>query len=64
MFNEEEFLQGLSKRNTTVTIFTTNGFQMHGLIREIGKEAILFSDGGVEQMIYKHAISTIRIGRF
>lgn len=43
-----------------VRIYTTNGYQMVGYITGIEDDCIVFEMNGVEQIVYKHAISTIR----
>lgn len=42
-----------------VTVFLTNGFQMRGIIRGFDSFIVLLETEGKQQMIYKHAISTV-----
>ena len=57
---EHTFLKSLIDSRTHVRVIVTNGFQMTGRILDQDDRAILIrEDGGVEKMVYKHAISTI-----
>lgn len=42
-----------------VTVFTTNGFQMNGFITMYDNYVVVIDSDGKQQMVYKHAISTI-----
>ena len=42
-----------------VTLFLMNGFQMRGIIRGFDNFVVFLESDGKQQMIYKHAISTI-----
>jgi host factor-I protein len=42
-----------------VTIFLTNGFQIRGLIKAFDAYVIIVEADGKQQMVYKHAISTV-----
>ena len=56
---QDVFLNQLRRDRLSVTVFLMNGFQMHGIIRSFdGFTAVLDTDGK-QQLIYKHAISTI-----
>lgn len=56
---QENLLNQLRKDKIIVTIFLTNGFQFKGLIRGFDNFIILVETDGKQQMIYKHAISTL-----
>ena len=44
-----------------VTVFTTNGYQVKGSIADVSEETILvLGEDGKSQVMFKHAISTIR----
>ncbi|SEM74150.1 RNA chaperone Hfq [Lihuaxuella thermophila] len=54
------FLNQLRTRRTLVTIYLMNGFQFRGVI--VGFDTFTLTvqiTGGKQQLIYKHAISTI-----
>ena len=53
---QDLFLLSARRSRVSVTIFLVNGFQMRGVIT--GFDSFLESDGR-QQMLYKHAISTI-----
>lgn len=58
--NLQDFiLNQVRKENITVTVFLVNGFQIFGVIRSFDSYVIVLEVDGKQQMIYKHAISTI-----
>ena len=44
---------------TAVTLFLTNGFQLKGVVRGFDCFIVVIDTDGRQQIIYKHAISTI-----
>jgi host factor-I protein len=42
-----------------VTVFLTSGFQMKGTIKGFDNYVIMLDSDGKQQMIYKHAVSTV-----
>ncbi len=56
---QDKLLGALRYQNQTVMIFLTNGFQMRGIIRGFDNFVVILESDGKQQMIYKHAISTI-----
>ena len=56
---QETLLNQLRKDKTVVTVFLTNGFQLKGLIRGFDNFIVLVETDDKQQIIYKHAISTI-----
>lgn len=57
---EHTFIGDLIRGKAHVRVIVTNGYQMTGRILDHSDRAILIrEDGGVEKMVYKHAISTI-----
>lgn len=57
---EHTFLRNLIDCKSHVRLITVNGFQMTGRIKDQDDRAVLIKeDGGVEKLVYKHAISTI-----
>ena len=56
---EEAILQEVCRDKVPVTLFLMNGFQLRGTLTGFdGCTVVLVSDGK-QQMIYKHAISTL-----
>lgn len=45
--------------NMPVTVFLTNGFQLKGVVRGFDCFIVVLDTEGRQQIIYKHAISTI-----
>lgn len=56
---QDRFLEKLQVQRTPSTIFTVNGFQARGIVKEYDEISVLIENNGIEQLIYKHAISTI-----
>jgi len=56
---QDTFLNQLRKESIAATIFLVNGYQIKGSIRSFDNFTILLDVEGKQQMVYKHAISTI-----
>ena len=56
---QEGFLNRARTERVGVTVFLVNGFQMRGTIRGFDSFVVLLESEGKQQIIYKHAISTI-----
>lgn len=56
---QEVFLNQARKEKITVTIFLTNGFQFKGTVRGFDSFTVVLDCEGKQQLVYKHAISTI-----
>ena len=56
---QDSFLNQLRREKTTVTMFLMNGFQMHGTVRGFDGFTVVLDSDGKQQLIYKHAISTV-----
>lgn len=56
---QDTFLNQARAERLNVTVFLMNGFQMRGIIRSFDSFAVLLDTDGKQQLIYKHAISTI-----
>ena len=56
---QDRFLQALKKERTNVTVFLVNGFQIRGVITGYDSFVLFVLADGKQEMIYKHAISTI-----
>ena len=52
-------LNTLRKEKLDVTVFLTNGFQIKGQVKGYDNFVLILESDGKQQMIYKHAISTI-----
>ena len=56
---QDAFLARARRAGTSVTVFLMNGFQMHGVVKGYDSFVVLLDSDGKQQMIYKHAISTM-----
>lgn len=56
---QDTFLNQARKSRTPVTVFLVNGFQMRGVVTGFDAFVVLLQSEGRQQMIYKHAVSTI-----
>ena len=56
---QDLILNQVRKENMPVTVFLTNGFQIKGMIRGFDNYVIIMDSDNKQQMIYKHAVSTI-----
>ena len=55
-----DYLTQLIESQRHVVIFLMNGFQMRGTIKAQDMYSVLVEADGCTQLIYKHAISTIK----
>ena len=56
---QDSFLNQLRKDKSVVTMFLMNGFQLHGVVKGFDGFTVVLDSEGRQQLIYKHAISTI-----
>ena len=56
---QEIFLTHARRERRSVTMFLMNGFQMRGYITGFDAFTVVLNSDGKQQIIYKHAISTI-----
>lgn len=56
---QDAFLASARRAETPVTVFLMNGFQMRGIITGFDAFTVVLSTDGRQNLIYKHAISTI-----
>jgi host factor-I protein len=60
---QDAFLNTVRREKTTVMIYLVNGAKLTGRIRSFDKFSILLESGPHDQLIFKHAISTISQNR-
>ncbi len=60
---QDAFLNVVRRERDTVTIYLMNGAKLTGRIKSFDKFSVLLESGQHEQLIFKHAISTILHGR-
>ena len=60
---QDAFLNTVRREKTTVMIYLVNGAKLTGRIRSFDKFSVLLEAGAHEQLVFKHAISTISQSR-
>jgi host factor-I protein len=60
---QDAFLNTVRREKDTVTIYLMNGAKLTGRIRSFDKFSVLLESGPQDQLIFKHAISTIQHAR-
>lgn len=56
---QDTFLNRARAERVPVTLFLMNGFQLRGVLRAFDSFTVIIDSEGKQQLIYKHAISTI-----
>ena len=56
---QEAILQEVCRDKVPVTLFLMNGFQLRGTVAGFDSFVVVLISEGKQQMIYKHAISTL-----
>ena len=56
---QEIFLTRVRRGRIPVTVFLVNGFQLRGVVTGFDAFIVVVNTDGRQQVIYKHAISTI-----
>jgi host factor-I protein len=56
---QDIFLNQARKEQNPVTIYITNGFQFKGVVKGFDNYTVILETEGRQNLIYKHAISTI-----
>ncbi len=56
---QDVFLNQSRKERIPVTIYITNGFQFKGIVKGFDNYTVILDSDGRQNLIYKHAISTI-----
>lgn len=56
---QDVFLNQVRKEGILITIYLVNGFQLKGTVKGFDNYTIVLESDGKQQMIYKHAVSTI-----
>lgn len=60
---QDSFLNTARKERLNITIYLLSGVKLTGRIRSFDKYSVVLEANGQEQLIFKHAISTVVIGR-
>ena len=56
---QDVFLNQVRKEKQAITIFLLSGFQIKGLVTGFDNYTVVLDSDGKQELIYKHAISTI-----
>ncbi len=56
---QNDFFNTVRRERTTVTVFLANGKRLSGRIKSFDRFTVLLESPQGEQMIFKHAISTV-----
>ena len=59
---QDRYLNQARRDKTPLTLFLINGYQLRGTILSFDQFAVLLLSEGKQNLIYKHAISTIQPG--
>jgi host factor-I protein len=60
---QDTFLNTARKERLNITIYLLSGVKLTGRIRSFDKYSVVLEANGQEQLIFKHAISTVVMGR-
>ncbi len=60
---QDGFLNSARKEKTLVTIYLLSGVKLTGRIRSFDKYSVVLESSSQEQLIFKHAISTVVLPR-
>jgi host factor-I protein len=56
---QDTYLNTVRKDKTPITIYLVSGVKLTGKIRSFDKYSVLLENNSQEQLIFKHAISTV-----
>ena len=56
---QDAFLAGARREKLPLTVFLMNGFQMRGCVTGYDSFTVVLECEGKQELVYKHAISTI-----
>jgi len=60
---QEAFLNNARKDKTFLTIYLMSGVKLSGRIKSFDKYSVVLETNNQEQLIFKHAISTVVVSR-
>ena len=60
---QEAFLNAARKERTFLTIYLMSGVKLSGRIRSFDKYSVVLESNNQEQLIFKHAISTVVVAK-
>lgn len=60
---QDSFLNNARKDKVNITIYLLSGVKLTGRIRSFDKYSVVLETNNQEQLIFKHAISTVVMGK-
>ncbi|NPB05555.1 MAG: RNA chaperone Hfq [Aquificae bacterium] len=60
---QDEILKRAQETGTPITVYLIRGNRISGKVKAFDRFSILLEVGGEEQLIFKHAVSTVVPGR-
>lgn len=60
---QDSFLNTARKEKANITIYLLSGVKLTGRIRSFDKYSVVLESNNQEQLIFKHAISTVLMGK-
>ena len=60
---QDTFLNTARKDRSSITIYLMSGVKLSGRIRSFDKYSVVLETNNQEQLIFKHAISTVAVGK-
>ena len=60
---QDTFLNTARKERTNITVYLLSGVKLTGRIRSFDKYSVVLETNNQEQLIFKHAISTVAMGK-
>src|SRR5690242_12326656 len=60
---QDSFLNTARKDKSQITIYLLSGVKLTGRIRSFDKYSVVLETNNQEQLIFKHAISTVAVGK-
>src|ERR1700684_3514447 len=61
---QDSFLNTARKDKSVITIYLLSGVKLTGRIRSFDKYSVVLDTNNQEQLIFKHAVSTVVMSRF
>src|SRR5689334_4150422 len=60
---QDTFLNTARKERSGITVYLMSGVKLTGRIRSFDKYSVVLETNNQEQLIFKHAISTVAVGK-
>jgi host factor-I protein len=60
---QETFLNAARKERSSITLYLMSGVKLTGRIRSFDKYSVVLETNNLEQLIFKHAISTVAVAK-